>query len=372
MNARWAIAALVILANCADSESDVAAPDAAPAQSFPDPDAASTDAGCGDACTELPVPCAKGTFCPVPTGVSTFDTLTAVWGSSKSDVWAVGSGGTIIHWDGAAWSSTPSGVQHTLYAVRGTGPSDVWAVSASDAVLHSNGTTWTRVAGPANPNPSEDPNPPNDFATFFAVAVTEAGALRVAGQRSVVGFPGGSGIQYRVQLGDAGATWETTEIEHGPAQGMWALSPSDLWLVGADEKAGYAVHATHGASWTFEPRDLQSTAAMHAVWASGPDDVWVVGDGGTLRHLGATRFEIAASPTTAALRAVWGTAPANAYAVGDAGTILHFDGANWKPVVLSVPAGSRPSLRGVWASGPDDVWAVGDGVALHLEPGDSP
>lgn len=30
--------------------------------------------------------------------------LTGVWGTSSSDLFAVGSGGTVLHYDGSAWS----------------------------------------------------------------------------------------------------------------------------------------------------------------------------------------------------------------------------------------------------------------------------
>jgi hypothetical protein len=59
-------------------------------------DAGVPEAGCDasdPACTTEVVPCETVAWCLVPTGVSTADTLTAVWGTSKSDVWAVGSAG---------------------------------------------------------------------------------------------------------------------------------------------------------------------------------------------------------------------------------------------------------------------------------------
>src|SRR6185436_15168757 len=56
--------------------------------------------------------------------------LYGVWGSGPSDVWAVGDVGTILHWDGSAWWKVPSGTTHDLRGVWGSGPSDVWAVGA--------------------------------------------------------------------------------------------------------------------------------------------------------------------------------------------------------------------------------------------------
>ena len=47
---------------------------------------------------------------PLPTG----NRLRGVWGSSGSDVFAVGAYGTIVHYDGAGWSAMSSGTTEEL------------------------------------------------------------------------------------------------------------------------------------------------------------------------------------------------------------------------------------------------------------------
>jgi len=64
----------------------------------------------------------------VPTGVDARYALFDVWGSSASDVWAVGSGDTVIHWDGSAWKNLPSGRKDTMRAVGGRTANDVFIV----------------------------------------------------------------------------------------------------------------------------------------------------------------------------------------------------------------------------------------------------
>ena len=41
----------------------------------------------------------------------TTDNLESVWGSSGDDVFAVGGGGTILHYEGSAWSDMSSGAK---------------------------------------------------------------------------------------------------------------------------------------------------------------------------------------------------------------------------------------------------------------------
>ncbi len=60
--------------------------------------------------------------------------LRAIWGTSASDVWSVGD--AILHYDGTSWSSAPSGTSVRLLAVWGASASDVWAVGEAGTILH--------------------------------------------------------------------------------------------------------------------------------------------------------------------------------------------------------------------------------------------
>jgi hypothetical protein len=87
------------------------------------------------------------TWAPVSAAAASAITadLTQIWGSGASDVWAVGYDDTIIHWNGAVWSSArskaPGGVTDSafgpvLFGVWGSGPDDVWAVGTGATILH--------------------------------------------------------------------------------------------------------------------------------------------------------------------------------------------------------------------------------------------
>ena len=60
--------------------------------------------------------------------------LFGVFGNSANDVWVVGSAGHTSHWDGTGWIIVSTSVTSMLRGVWGSGPNDVWAVG-------SNGTT---------------------------------------------------------------------------------------------------------------------------------------------------------------------------------------------------------------------------------------
>jgi hypothetical protein len=69
--------------------------------------------------------------------------LSAVWGSSATDVYAVGYGGTILHYNGSSWTPMTSGTTNGLYAVWGSSATDVYAVGDGGTILHYNGSSWT-------------------------------------------------------------------------------------------------------------------------------------------------------------------------------------------------------------------------------------
>jgi uncharacterized repeat protein (TIGR01451 family) len=62
--------------------------------------------------------------------------LKGVWGSGGSDVFAVGDVGTILHYDGAAWSAMSSGTSGGFRGVWGSSGGDVFAVGSNGTILH--------------------------------------------------------------------------------------------------------------------------------------------------------------------------------------------------------------------------------------------
>ena len=76
---------------------------------------------------------------------SSHSPLAYVWGSSSSDVFAVGDGGTIIHYNGKSWSKMSSGTTNDLIGVWGSSSSDVFAVGDQGTILHYNGQTWSQM-----------------------------------------------------------------------------------------------------------------------------------------------------------------------------------------------------------------------------------
>lgn len=67
-----------------------------------------------------------------------------IWGSSASNIFAVGSGGKIARFNGTAWSPMSSPTSRLLVRLSGTSASDVWAVGDS-VLIHYDGAQWSDV-----------------------------------------------------------------------------------------------------------------------------------------------------------------------------------------------------------------------------------
>lgn len=75
-----------------------------------------------------------GTWQPVASPV-TSGTLYAIYAAAANDIWAVGTGGVIIHYDGTAWSQVQSPTTKTLRNITGIPGGGLVAVGDSGVVL---------------------------------------------------------------------------------------------------------------------------------------------------------------------------------------------------------------------------------------------
>ncbi|MBX3214417.1 MAG: hypothetical protein KF850_20445 [Labilithrix sp.] len=383
----------LFMASCA--ETDEARPTEEDASSViqpPEVDASSSDAGdagldcdAGDPdCVSNLLSCDEADFCPVPSAVDRRYALTAVWGSGAKDVWAVGSGGTITHWDGNAWKLVPSDTPETFNAVWGSSASDVWVAGSTSTLLHGTGyaggsATWT----------IETVFSGDDIGYVYpgrlhAVWGTNATDVRAGGAPFGADTPDGmilGNLLVRAPSDAGSAGWDVLSGLDGrwfdaTVRAIWGSSARDVWIAldnGNEEPwaRGTVAHGTASASGdplTWTSVDSKSTAPLESIWGSSATDVWAVGGNGIVRRFtGGKSFAIVDGvPTTVALRGVWGSGPSDVWVVGDSGTVLHFDGAAWSEATVAFPLGRKPDLKAVWGSGPNDVWVVGDAFALHF------
>ncbi|QTA84768.1 hypothetical protein [Desulfonema magnum] len=264
--------------------------------------------------------------------------LAGVWGSSGSDVFAVGQSGTILHYDGTSWSSMDSGTSDILYGVWGSSGSDVFAVGYYGEIPHYDGTSWS----------SMDPGTSIYFDDVWGSSGSDVFAVGAVG-----GGDGGTIRHYD------GTSWSSMDPGISYAlYGVWGSSGSDVFAVGDSG----TILRYDGTSWS--SMDSGATQCLYGVWGSSGSDVFAVGDGGTILHYDGTSWSSMDSGTSSHLSGVWGSSGSDVFAVGYDGTIQHYDGTSWS----SMDSGTSSRLYGVWGSSGSDVFAVGyDGTILHYD-----
>ncbi|MDF2697491.1 MAG: Type fimbrial biosis protein PilY1, partial [Labilithrix sp.] len=342
-------------------------------------DAGDVDGGCDASdprCVDEARSCEEASWCPTTSATSGLYVLTKVWGSSKHDVWAIGSGGTVIHWDGAAWAPTPLPanplpIKNTFFAIWGSGPNDVWIASTSDTIFRNTGAGWIKQPSPIDRDRAGE-------ATIFAIWGDATGKVRF-GARQFLFFEGWNATlsnQLTAEsAADGGLAWKAF-AGNATVNGYYG-NADELWLIGDNSQyTGWQYALTQRGTRSgagdgglvFTDVECHSLARLHAIWGSSVDDVWAVGDQGVMRRIraGQSEWEVVPPVTNENLHAIWGTSASDIWAAGENGTILHYDGTSWAPDIAAFPVGKvKPTLTGIWGSGPDDVWIVGGQTALH-------
>jgi len=343
-------------------------------------------------------------------GASVTPWLGGVWGTSPSDVWAVGQYGTILHYtndddddndDDTAWSEMASGTTANLIGVWGSSPSDVYAVGAgpdNGVALHYDGSSWSNVESC------------NTTGPLNAVWGSSPSAVFVAGDGALVYQFDGSGWTPTAGSGydDWNSVWGSSSsdvfvvgrlgsINHwdgsswsgmttggpGSLNGVWESSSSDVFAVGYDPDFGVGQIYAYDRLFNKWPTVADCGACVYVgIWGSSASDVFVVGFENTdpsfpgiITHYDGSEWPQPSAPIAncPSLFGVWGSSPSDVFAVGGdvnfdnrTDVILHYDGASWSPAGLT---GIPQELRGVWGSSSSDVFVVGGGgTILHYAP----
>jgi hypothetical protein len=266
------------------------------------------------------------------------DTLRGVWGTSASNVWAVGYSGAIRHYDGTIWSGVSSGTSQPLAGVWGTSASDVWAVGGlSGTILHYNGTGWSSLLERGQPG------------ILFGVWGSSASDVWVGGDADSV-------FHYN------GTSWSAVGGVTRTIFGIWGSSASDVWAVGYNAGIGGMIFHYDGATWSSVSPG--TTQGLNGVWGSSASDVWAIGNNGAIVHYNGTSWSTVSSGTTQSLLGVSGSSASDVWAVGNGGTVVHYNGTGWS----SAASGTTQNLFDVWGSSGTDLWAVGTAGLLHGQP----
>jgi hypothetical protein len=278
----------------------------------------------------------------VPSGTTA--NLNAVWGSSGTDVFAVGDSGTILHYDGTSWTAMASGTSNKLNGVWGSSGSNIFAVGDSGTILFYNGGTWSQLASPTT-------------YTLYGVGGSSGSDVFAVG-----GLDDSYGYHY-VMLHYNGSNWSSIATgSYYILYSVWSSSVSDVFVGGETSTYYTSGNIFHydGSSWSTMSNTIYT---LYGIWGSSASDVYAMGydyknpsnNGAILHYDGTswTKLQNYKQP----LYAVWGSGVNNVFTVGGSGSILHYQGVNW----VDEQSGTTVDLHGVWTDSATDAFAVGNG-----------
>ena len=233
----------------------------------------------------------------------TSQALESVWGTSATDIWAVGRSGLAVHWDGEAWTRVETPVTALIAAVWGDSESRYLAAGSGGTLLAWNGSAWLSVASGTKNN-------------LRALESRDGDVWTVGAQATILRFNG---------LG-----WGGTKVQGIP-----------------------------NADGGEDP----ITEELFAVWMAARDDGWAVGENGRILHWDGTMWAIVETEWTTSLRGIYGLASNDVWAVGTAGHIIHWNGEAWE----KVPTTTIATLYAIHGDGVNVVVVGDLGTVLRLD-----
>jgi hypothetical protein len=206
-----------------------------------------------------------------------FFAMAAACGGDDDDDVSDGDVDAGVDADVSPWEVAQQDLPGALLSVWGTSASDIWAVGSSTGegplVLHYDGSTWDEV----------DTSAVGDV-DFWWVFGFEDGPVYMGGS-------GGTIVSY-----EAGAlTTMSTPTNALTVFGIWGCSPDDVWAVGGQEggnQGGFAWRLD-GDAWVEAegfPTEVSAADAVWKMYGRSCTDAWMVGTAGLAIHWDGNAF----------------------------------------------------------------------------------
>lgn len=275
--------------------------------------------------------------------------LRSVYFVNSNDGWAVGNGGTIIHYDGNGWHPVDSSVSCDLYDIYFVSPRNGWAVGDSGIILHYDGSGWRNIS------------PFNSEYHFTSVCfVSDVSGYICSWQGLIMHY---DGAKWRLSYNESDAGWMS----------LYFTAEDDGWV------AGYRgiMHYKSGV-WVYVD---SLNHCFESVFMLSPDLGWAVAspaksgpNTAQTWHYDGTGWEQVENPAPAdswGLSDIYFVDENNGWAVGGRGSedeerprgyIMYYNGTSWTLAESSI----GDCLESVYFLSRDEGWAVGmNGTILH-------
>ena len=290
-----------------------------------------------------------------PTG-----SLSGVWERAPNDLYVVGNGSKVAHWDGTTWVTSPlSGLTRNLRAISGRSASEIYIVGDADAngntIVVGSSAGWTPMVNPSTEN-------------LFAVHAGASGTYAAAGAATMLEYEGAGWLELEPPA-------PTTRI-----LGLWSNGASSV-AVGEGCTLQVVTPGSYVTEGLFQTCSCGLSVLLDIWGTTGANGMPLYAGGtyGLLLHHTGNGWECdqplpaPIATATSVVTSISGTSATSVFAVGRASNapmLLHNAGTGWIDLSAELPALSGRRLNGVWAAGPDEAFMVGtEGNIAHYQGG---
>lgn len=264
--------------------------------------------------------------------LATSEHLYVISALSSSNVWAAGSAGTIIHFDGTSWTKHTDTGNETWSAMDFISSSDGWVAGSNGSVAHWNGSSWSESSVPSAA----------DITSLAMVASDNVWAVGLSGR--IWHY---DGSVWRLDTDTGSQTWKAVTFS----------GANDGWAAGS---SGALAH-WDGAAWT--PSTIPSSDTIASIYSLTSSDIWASGASGKIWHYDGTLWSLHTDTGSEQWNAAYFAISIDGWVVGLNGSIRGYRNSEW--IAFSAP--SAQNLHGASFANRKIGWAVGDrGTVLRF------
>jgi len=308
------------------------------------------------------------------------ETVSAIWGSSADNVYAVGYVGYIMHYDGSSWKDE-SRYRIDYRAINGTSANNIYVVGDFGIIDHNDGSGWQLqngtyiwplydVLGFAENNiyavgdmgvvlryDGSLWGPPvflDESRPNMGIAASAADSIYVVNCKDDQhGFDGGAIYKFD------GANW-TRKLDDPDIcfTSVWASGDGNVFAVGYDESGdGYISRSEDsGENWGASSK-LGRMEKPKYVSGSSKNNVIAVGRNGIAMQFNGDSWSEMDTGTSATINSVLVLSDSQAYATDENGLFISYDGNTDRVWTLIGRVANRPITK-IWGTSGDDLFLV--------------
>lgn len=229
--------------------------------------------------------------------------------------WAVGNAGTLLYFDGTAWTSVAVPISNPINNIFIVDATHGWAAAAGGNILFWNGTTWSVAID-------------TGAETWSAIYMLS----------NTSGWVVGAGGNVRKYNGASVSDWSVVSFPVGTnINTVYGIAENNVWAAG---DTGRIFH-WDGSAWTVSQDTGSQTWGGMSILSN--KEGWLVGTGGNIYRFDGTAWNPYTNTGSDTWQRIYMINPVRGWAVGNTGRIIRWNGSSW----ISDVSGTNRTLFGV-------------------------